>query len=153
LVLVRIAVITWTMRTTEVQGFGMWQTGAALAAAIAGILAVEWIIRRRNPAPWRPSIFGGSRWVIGAVSLIFSVAIAGTGILLVVVGSTFSSLDVNPAGADFVVGQFGRALPVFGVVLILAALLPFTLARRLGMRALRDQAKRSGLGTRNGTPC
>ena len=142
LVLVRIVVIVWTMRATEAQGIGTWQTGAALAAAIAGILAVEWIVRRRNPGPWRPAIFGGSRWVIGAVSLIFSVAIAGAGILLAVAGAMFSSLDVNPAGADFVTGQLGQALRVFGVILILAALLPFTLARRLGMRALRNQAKK-----------
>ena len=146
LVLAQITVITWTMRATERQGFGLWQTGTVLAAAIAGILAAEWIIRRRRPAPWRPAIFGGSRWVIGAVSLIFSAVIAGAGILLTVAGGMFSSLDVNPAGSDFVVGQFGRALPVFGVILILAALLPFTLARRLGMRALRDQAKEERSG-------
>ena len=142
LALVRIAVITWTMRATEVWRFGTWQTGAALAAAIAGMLAAERIIRSRRPAPWRPAIFGGSRWVIGAVSLIFSAAIAAAGIWLTVFGVMLSSLDVNPVGADFLVGQFGRALPIFGVILILAALLPFTLARRLGMRALRNQAKK-----------
>jgi hypothetical protein len=141
LVLARVAVIAWVMRATERTGFGFRATGAALAGAIVAILAAEWLVRRRNPAPWRPAIFGGPRWIIGAVSLLFSAVIAGAGIALVYVGTIFSALDVSTVSSDFVVGQFGRALPVFGAVLILAALLPFTLGRRLGMRALRNQAR------------
>ncbi len=139
--LVRVAVIAWTMRLTEELRFGLWQTLGAAAGAVAGNLAVEWVIRRRRPAPWRPAIFSGGRWLLAAASLVVSAAIVGSGVLLVVDGIMDSSLDVDPAGSDYVTGQLGARLPVFGMLLVLAALLPFTLARRLGMRSLRQQAR------------
>ncbi|HEX6520256.1 MAG TPA: PQQ-binding-like beta-propeller repeat protein [Streptosporangiaceae bacterium] len=140
LALTRIAVLTWTMRGTEVWRFGMWQTGAALVTVIAAMLTVEWLVRRSRPTPWRPAVFDGSRRLIAAASLLLSAALAGAGIFLIIDGSMASALDINPVGADFVTGQLGLAAEVLGAFLIFAALLPFLLARRLGMRALRDQA-------------
>jgi hypothetical protein len=146
LVLIRIAVITWTMRATEAWHYGMYQTEGALAVVIAAILAVEWLVRRHRPAPWRPAIFAGSRWLIGAASLLVSAVLAGAGIYLVVAGAMFSSLDILPGESDFLALQFGRTGEVAGALLILGALLPFTLARRLGMRALRNQAGKQHSG-------
>ena len=142
LVLVRLACLTWTMRATEDWHLGIWQSGALLAGVIAALLAAEWLTRRRHPAPWRPAVFSGGRWVIGAVALLISVVIAGAGILLAVVGAMFLAFGTGPDGTDLLITQAGRDLPVVGVILIFLALLPFTLARRLGMRALRNQARR-----------
>jgi len=147
--LTRVAVIAWTIRLTERPGFGTWQTLATVAVVIAGILAVEWVIRRRRPPSWRPPIFRGRRWLLAAFSLAISAAVAGAGIFLVVAGIDFATLDVNPTGADYLIGQLGLRAIVVGVFVVLAALLPFTFARRLGMRALRRQAKDPG---RDGTP-
>ena len=142
LVLVRLACLTWTMRATEDWHLGIWQSGALLAAAIAALLAAEWLIRRRHPAPWRAAVFSGGRWVIGAVALLISAVIAGAGIFLAVVGAMFLAFGTGPDGTDLLITQVGRDLPIVGVILIFLALLPFTLARRLGMRALRNQARR-----------
>lgn len=144
LTLVRVAVIAWTMRLTERTSFGTWQTLFTVGAAIAGILAVEWVIRRLRPAPsaWRPPIFHGWRWLLAASSLVLTAAVAGAGILLIVAGIDYATIDTNPTGgSDYFVGQLGLRLEVGGVLLIFAAILPFTFARRLGMRALRQQAK------------
>ena len=141
-VLVRVAVIVWTMRATEVWQYGMYQTGGALAAAIAALLVAEWLARRRRPVPWRPAVFGGSRWLIGATALLVSAALAAAGVCLVTVSAMVAALDIDPAGADFMAAQLGRVGELAGALLILVAVLPFTLARRLGMRALRNQASR-----------
>lgn len=141
LTLTRVAVIAWTLRLTELPGFGTWQTLGTVAVAIVGILAVEWIIRRRRPPSWRPPIFRGRRWLLAASSLVLSAAVAGAGVVVVVAGIDLSGLQVNPGGASYVSAQLGLRIVVAGVFLALAALLPFTFARRLGMRALRQQAK------------
>jgi hypothetical protein len=142
LVLVRLAWLAWTMRATEDWHLGLWQSGGVLAAAIAAMLAAEWLIRRRHPAPWRPAVFAGGRLMIGAAALLISAAVAGAGIYLAMLGAVFRAFGTGPDGMDLLIAQTGRDLPVVGVVLIFAALLPFTLARRLGMRALRNQASR-----------
>jgi hypothetical protein len=141
LTLVRLAVLTWTMRMTEEWHRGLWQSGAALTAAIAAMLATEWLVRRRSPAPWRPAVFSGGRSAVGAVSLVLSAAIGGAGIFLALVGAMFLAFGTGLDGTDLLVTQVGHVLPVAGVILIFVALVPFTLARRLGMRALRNQAR------------
>lgn len=141
LVLVRLALFTWTMRATEDWHLGLWQSGALLAAVIAAMLAAEWLIRRRHPVPWRPAVFSGGRWVIGAVALLISAVVAGAGIFLTVAGAMLLAFGTGPNGTDLLITQIGRDLPVVGVILIFLALLPFTLARRLGMRTLRNQAR------------
>ena len=141
LTLLRLAVLTWTMRATEDWHLNFWQSGGLLAGVIAAMIAVEWLVRRRSPAPWRPAVFSGGRWVAGAVSLVFTAAVAGAGIFLALAGAMLLAFGTGPDGSDLLVTQIGRVLPVAGVILIFAALVPFMLARRLGMRALRNQAR------------
>lgn len=154
LALVRVAVVVWSIRLSEHFHLGLPQTGGAIAATIAGILVIEWLVRRLTaPAVWRPAIFAGRRRVIGAISLILSAGIAGTGILLVVFGIVLVSTDTGIDGvSDFAAGRLGIGLPVFGGLLIVAALLPFTLARRLGMRALQNEAKKERSADRERHP-
>lgn len=144
LALLRVAVVVWSIRLSEHFHLGLPQTGGAIAATIAVILVIEWLVRRLTaPAVWRPAIFAGRRLVIGAISLILSAGIAGAGILLIVFGIVLVSTDTGIDGvSDFAVGRLGIGLPVFGGLLIVAALLPFTFARRLGMRALQNEAKK-----------
>jgi hypothetical protein len=139
--LLRLAVLTWTMRATEDWRLSLWQSGALLASVITAMIAIEWLVRRRSPTPWRPAVFSGGRWVVGAASLVFSVAIAGAGIFLALMGTMLLAFGSGPDGSDLLVTQIGRLLPVAGVLLIFVALVPFMLARRLGMRALRNQAE------------
>lgn len=141
LALLRLAWLTWTMRATEDWHLGgFWQSGGLLAGAIASMLAIEWLIRRRQPVPQRPAVFSGGRWIIGAVSLVFSAAIAGAGVFLIFLGALLYAFGSAPDGLDFLVTELGRILPVAGVILILLAVVPFMLARRIGMRSLRVQA-------------
>jgi PQQ-like domain len=144
LALARIAVIEWSVRLAEHWHLNLYATGGAVAVTIAGILTSEWLIRGRTaPAAWRPAVFAGRRKVIGAVSVLLSAGIAAAGVFLVVDGLAILAVGGGSPSAqvsDLAVTQAGRGLPIFGAVLIVAALLPFTLARRLGMRALRNQA-------------
>ena len=129
-----------------------WQrTGVVVAATIAGILAVDWLIRRRTaPASWRSAIFAGRRWVIGAVSLLLSAGIVAA--RSVIYGAILSSVDAAGDGvSDFVSGQVGHGLPVFGGVLIVAALLPFTLARLSACARCGTRPRTSCPRIRNGT--
>ncbi len=144
LALVRVAVVVWSIRLSEHGHLSLPQTGGVVAATVAGILGVEWLIRRlTTPGAWRPAIFSGRRLVIGVVSLLLSAGIAGAGVLLVVAGIVLASVDTGTDGvSDYVSGRIGIGLPVFGGVLIVVALVPFMLARRLGMRALQDEAKK-----------
>jgi hypothetical protein len=144
LALARIAVIVWSIRLCEHWDLDVRATAGVVVATIAGILAAEWLIRRRtSPASWRPAVFTGGRWIIAAASLLLSAAIAGAGVFLVVNGLEVGAGDTAGGGvSDYVAGEFGRALPYPGVALIALALVPFLFARRLGMRALRNEAAR-----------
>ena len=142
LALARIAVIVWSIRLCEHWDLYVQATAGVVVATIAGMLAVEWFIRRRTaPAPWRPAVFTGRRWIIAAASLLLSAAIAGAGVFLMVNGLVVGAFDTAGGDvSDYVAGEFGAALPYPGVALIALALVPFFFARRLGMRALRDEA-------------
>ncbi|HEY7265801.1 MAG TPA: PQQ-binding-like beta-propeller repeat protein [Trebonia sp.] len=144
LALARIAVIVWSIRLCEHWDLDVRTTAGVVGATIVGILAAEWLIRRRTaPASWRPAVFTGRRWIIAAASLLLSAAIAGAGVFLVVNGLVVAAMDTAGGGvSDYVAGEVGSALPYPGVALIALALVPFFIARRLGMRALRNEAAR-----------
>lgn len=144
LALARVAVIVWSIRLCEHWDLDVRATAGLVAATIAGILAVEWLIRRRTAsASWRPAVFTGRRWIIAAASLVLSAAIAGAGVFLVASGLATAAADTAGGGvSDYVAGEIGGVLPYLGMALIALALVPFFFARRLGMRALRNEAAR-----------
>ncbi|WP_262062927.1 YncE family protein [Streptomyces sp. STR69] len=142
-VLVRFCVYAWAVRLAEMLSLGVWATVAVAVTAVAGILLVEWLLRRRLPARWRPGVFQGRGRFLAVLGSGFTGMIAGAGVLLVVVGSDMQAMGTSPAGtSDFVATGFGTVTRVAGVGLVLFALVPFIFVRRLGMRYLRQQVER-----------
>ena len=143
MVLVRISFLAWAVRLTEVARLGLYESVAVIAGAAIVIVAIEPLLRRLRPVAWRPRTFTGRRWIIGAVSLAITAAIGGAGLFLVLYGLVLVSLGTAPAGAgaDSFAGRLGLTIAIAGLFVLLLALLPFTLARRLGMRYLRQQVQ------------
>ena len=143
LALARVAVIVWSIRLCEHWDLDVRATAGVAAATIAGILAVGRLIRRRRAR------LLASRSLHGA-ALDHRCSRPGTlgrhrgrGVFLVANGLATAAADTAPGGvSDYVAGEIGGVLPYLGVVLIALALLPFFFARRLGMRALRNEAAR-----------
>jgi hypothetical protein len=139
-VMLRLCVYAWTIRVCEIYSLGIKATVIAGLGAVAGVLTVEWALRRRRPARWRPAIF--DRWwrLLAFTGVVVTAAIASAGVYVILLGGSLESLGVNlDDGADYVVSRTGLVLRVIGVLLLLISLLPFTVVRRLGMRRLRHQ--------------
>lgn len=141
-VLVRLCVYAWAIRISEILWLGTWATLAVAAGGVTGILVTEWLLRRRRPARWRPAAFDGPRRLWAVVGVVLTVGIALGGVWLVLLGSNLQAIGVNPGGADYVASRFGVLLRGLGVVVLLIALLPFTLVRRIAMRHLRRGIER-----------
>lgn len=141
-VLVRFCVYAWAVRLTETLYLGVWATVAVAVSAVAGVLAVEWLLRRRHADRWRPAVFRGRGRILAVVGSLFTAVIAGGGVLLVVLGSDLQAMGVSPSSSDYVASGLGTLIRVLGVIVVLFALVPFILVRRLGMRHLRQQVER-----------
>ncbi|MFJ3673279.1 PQQ-binding-like beta-propeller repeat protein [Streptomyces sp. NPDC090106] len=140
-VVVRFCVYAWTMRLTEQLSLGVWATVTVALGAVACVLIVERLLRRRHSGRWRPAVFRGWGQVLALFGLAATVAVALIGLLMVVLGSGLQAMGTSPASSDYVATGFGTVVRVAGVFVVLLALLPFTVTRRLGMRALRQQAE------------
>ncbi|MER8098570.1 YncE family protein [Streptomyces goshikiensis] len=140
-VAVRFCVYAWTIRVTEQLSLGVWATIAIALGTLACVLTIEWLLRRRHPGRWRPSVFRGWGRVLALLGLAVTVALAVFGMLMVVFGSNLQAMGTSPESSDYVATGFGNVVRVTGVAVFLLALLPFTVMRRLGMRALRQQAE------------
>lgn len=140
-VTVRFCVYAWTVRLTEQLSLGVWATVAIALSAVACVLIVEWLLRRRHSGRWRPAVFQGWGRVLALLGLAATVTVAVVGLLMVVLGSDLQAMGTSPASSDYVATGFGTVVRVAGVFVVLLALLPFTVTRRLGMRALRQQAE------------
>ncbi|MFJ9871406.1 YncE family protein [Streptomyces sp. NPDC101165] len=141
-VLVRFCVYAWAVRLTETLYLGVWATVAVAVSAVAGVLAVEWLLRRRHSDRWRPAVFQGRGRILAGVGALLTAAIASGGVLLVVLGSDMQAMGVSPGSSDYVATGLGTLIRVLGVIVVLIALVPFILVRRLGMRYLRQQVER-----------
>ncbi|MFI6853937.1 PQQ-binding-like beta-propeller repeat protein [Streptomyces sp. NPDC050416] len=140
-VLVRFCVYAWTVRLTEQLSLGVWATVGVAVSAVAGVLTVEWLLRRRHPGRWRPAVFRGRGRLLALFGLLVTVTVAAAGMLLVVLGADLQAMGTSPVSSDYVATGFGTVVRVAGVVMLLLALVPFTLVRRLGMRSLRRQVE------------
>jgi hypothetical protein len=142
-VLCRLCVYAWIIRVCEIYGLGTKSTVIAGLGAVAGVLAVEWALRLRHPARWRPATFDGWWRLLAFVGVIVTATIASIGVFIILLGGSFESIGTNvDGGSDYVVGRTGVVLRVIGVLVLLISLLPFTAVRRLGMRRLREQIER-----------
>ncbi|MFD5891764.1 YncE family protein [Streptomyces sp. NPDC060334] len=140
-VAVRFCVYAWTIRVTEQLFLGVWATIAVALGILACVLIVEWLLRRRHPGRWRPAAFRGWGRVLALLGLAMTAALAVFGMLIVVFGSNLQAMGTSPESSDYVATGFGNVARVTGVAVFLLALLPFIGMRRLGMRALRQQAE------------
>lgn len=142
-VMCRLCVYAWTIRVCEIYRLGTKATVAAGLGAVAGVLTIEWALRLRHPARWRPAVFDG-RWRLAALAgVAVTAVIASAGVFLIVLGGSFESVGTNvDGGSDYVVGRLGVVLRVIGILVLLVSLLPFTVVRRLGMRRLREQVEK-----------
>ncbi|MDX3714740.1 hypothetical protein PV733_38595 [Streptomyces europaeiscabiei] len=140
-VAVRFCVYAWTVRLTEQLSLGVWATVAVALSAVACVLIIEWLLRRRHTNRWRPAVFQGWGRLLALLGLAATVAVAVVGLLMVVLGSDLQAMGTSPASSDYVATGFGTVVRVAGVMVLLLALLPFTVMRRLGMRALLRQAE------------
>ncbi|WP_328224013.1 MULTISPECIES: hypothetical protein [unclassified Streptomyces] len=140
-VLVRFCVYAWAIRLTETLYMGVWATMAFAVAAVVGVLVVERLLHRRHADRWRPAVFKGYGRILAALGSFFTAVIAGGGVLLIVLGSDLQAMGVSPGSSDYVATGFGSLIRVIGVVVVLLALVPFILMRRLGMRYLRQQVE------------
>ncbi|QIQ06167.1 PQQ-binding-like beta-propeller repeat protein [Streptomyces liangshanensis] len=140
-VAVRFCVYAWTLRLTERLSLGVWATVAVALSAVACVLMVEWLLRGRHPDRWRPAVFRGWGRLLALLGLAATAAVAVVGLLMLVLGSDLQAMGVSPASSDYVATGLGTVVRAAGVALLLLALLPFTVMRRLGMRALRRQAE------------
>jgi len=139
-VLVRLCVYGWTVRLCEIAHLGTVATLFSGVAAVAAVLVVEWLLRRRRPRRWRPAAFDGPWKLVALLGVTVTAAVATVGVFFILLGSDMEALGVNFAGgSDYVTGQVGFVLRLAGLLVVLASLLPFTLLRRIGMRRLRDQ--------------
>ncbi|MFE7854064.1 hypothetical protein [Streptomyces sp. NPDC057403] len=140
-VLVRFCVYAWAVRLTEMLYMGIWATVAFAVTAVMGVLVIEKLLQRRHADRWRPAVFKGHGRILAALGSLLTAVIAGGGLFLVVLGSDVQAMGVSPATSDYVATGFGGLIRVIGVGVVLLALVPFILVRRLGMRHLRQQVE------------
>ncbi|MFF3326405.1 hypothetical protein [Streptomyces sp. NPDC002889] len=140
-VMIRFAVYAWAIRLSEELRLGIWATIAMAVGTVTCVLLIEWLVRRRRPARWRPPAFDGPRRLWAVLGVAVSAALVLLAALFFVAGSVFEALGVNPGGSDYVATQWGILLRALGLVILLLSFVPFVLVRRIAMRHLRRRPR------------
>lgn len=130
-----VALIRWVAGRTG------WIIAGALGLTIAvvGALVAGWLPRLIRRQPRGPAyVFSGSRRLLWIVGTVLAAAAILTAYVALELGAAASALGTG-GGPDYAQQRVAALLRILALPLLLLALAPMTLMRRLAMRALRGK--------------
>lgn len=135
--LARLALLIWAVRLGEITYQGTYATWALVGCAYVASLLAERFVLRRSSHRRIPRHFRGRSLAVVIVGAVLSLGILIAAGFVWTLGNTIGALGA-PHSPDWATGSSSLLFQLTAFVMVAYAVLPLSIARRIGMRLLRN---------------